>query len=108
MAFLTAAFADDAFEAPDLRTPSDLFRLRVMPPQKSYEIRFKRSVLTTPLFRGKDGGHMKFATVNDQLKRVGKLTGFKGNLTSYSLRRGVANGIHGTPYLLTVRTTLTL
>jgi hypothetical protein len=96
MAFLVTTFLDDAFEASELRTPQDLFRLKLQPPQRCFEIRFKASILSTPIYRGAHGKALTYATASGQIHRFGRAAGFKQRVTSYCLRRGTANAIHGT------------
>jgi hypothetical protein len=101
MSFLTMAFLDNAFEAPQLRTPQDLFGLRVPSTLRCLELRFRSDILSTPLFRNGQGDRpLCYTTNREWIMRIGRLTGFRGVLTSYCLRRGTANAIHGMVLIL--------
>ena len=44
------ALDDDAFEA-DIKSVEDIFRIRVQAPRRSVQLRFKKSMLGTPIVR---------------------------------------------------------
>lgn len=95
MSFLTMAFADDAFAPHNLRSPADLYRV-VMPPDKRFvPIPFKEKVMDWPVFRSESGGPISSASIQNQLTQLGQATGFREVLTTYCIRRGTANAIHG-------------
>ena len=89
------AFADDAFEAPDLTSPGRLYNLQVERGLRQRRVTWKESVLDTPLFRDSEGRALRYSVLAHQLRNLGKATGFKEVLTSYCLRRGTANSISG-------------
>jgi hypothetical protein len=47
---IAIAFADDAFDA-NIKSPQEIFKLRVKKPRHSLQIRWKKSILKTPIFR---------------------------------------------------------
>ena len=96
------AFADDAFASGGIRTPADLFRLRVEDPDKNHlEVPWKASILDTPVFRSVEPGKsyisktisLKYADFDYHLKRLGISAGFPDGVRSYDLRRGAASAI---------------
>lgn len=95
MSFLTMAFAYDAFAAPNLRSPADLYNI-VMPSSRHFvPIPIKEEMMEVPLFRGECGGPLSSAAIQEQLKRLGKVTGFREVLSTYCIQRGTANAMHG-------------
>lgn len=92
MSFLTKAFGDAAFEAPDLTTPERLYGLKVEPGLKQRRVIWKESGFELPIFRDQEGKPLRYA---EQLRNLGKATNFKEVLTTYCLRRGAANSIDG-------------
>jgi hypothetical protein len=101
MAHITSlAFADDAFENTRL-TPELLHKLRVPGRLHVLPLRFKKSMLNTPIFRGTvqtvSGVHthptrpMLYHTANDALKRLGEIAGYRYPIHYYCFRRWVAN-----------------
>lgn len=95
MSFLTMAFADDAFQNERLSSPKDLFMANLPREKKRWRIAFKQDVLDLPLFRAEDEKPIKVRTVQDQLARLGKETGFEQVISTYCIRRGAANAISG-------------
>ena len=94
------AFADDAFENARL-TPELLHKLRVPSRLHCLPLRFKKSMLNTPIFRstvqtvsGVDTHPIRpmlYRTANDALKWLGELAGYRYAIHSYCFRRWVAN-----------------
>lgn len=93
--FLTTAFADAAFEAPDLTTPGRLYALVVEPGLRERRVTWKESVLDKPIFSDSEGQALRYHVLAYQLSALGKATGFKEVMTTYCLRRGTANMING-------------
>src|SRR5271155_1484734 len=81
--FLTMAFADSAFEAPDLTTPERLYNLQVERGLRQRRVTWKESILDTPLFRDSDGRALRYSMLAYQLRTLGEATCFKEVLTSY-------------------------
>ena len=99
---IALAFADDAFANEGIRTPADLFRLRVEDPGKNHlEVPWKASILDTPVFRSVEPGKsyistttsLKYADSDYRLRRLGMFAGFPDGVRSYGLRRGAASAI---------------
>ena len=90
------AFADDAFEVTRL-TPGFLQKLRVPGRLHVLLLRFKKSKSNTPIFRGtvntKSGVYthptctMSYLVVNESLKRLGELAGYRYPIHYYCFRR---------------------
>jgi hypothetical protein len=100
---IAKGFADEAFEAPTLHTPEQIFELKVLPPRDVWEFKWKKEMLDVPFFRqpiqtangielSKDIP-LSYRTYHHYLKRLGRATGFRKSLTTYCLRRGVANAL---------------
>ena len=99
---IALAFADDAFSNEGIRTPADLFRLRVEDSNRNYlEVPWKASILDTPVFRSVEPGKsyiskmmsLKYVDFDYHLKRLGMFAGFPDGVRSYDLRRGAASAI---------------
>ncbi|KAF8250945.1 hypothetical protein K440DRAFT_113864 [Wilcoxina mikolae CBS 423.85] len=100
--FLSLAFADNAFRAPDL-TPENFFSVFVPPQRNSIEFQWKESILNTPVFRRTEHtvngtGISPYRCLSDkvfrdQLRRLGLSAGFKDILTPYAIRRGTGNAV---------------
>ncbi|KAI9773157.1 MAG: hypothetical protein M1840_008278 [Geoglossum simile] len=101
--FLALAIDDDAFEIPELKSPEHIFQIKVNRPRKSLHLRWKESILDTPVFRrsvrAADGirtSHnmaMPYDTLNTYMKRLGRSAGFREDLKPYCIRRGTANSV---------------
>jgi len=101
MAHITSlAFTDDAFENARL-TPELLHKLRVPGRLHVLPLRFKKSMLSTPIFRSTvqtvSGVHthptrpMLYPIANEALKRLGEIAGYRYPIHYYCFRRWVAN-----------------
>src|SRR2546423_12119355 len=77
MSFLTMAFADGAFEAPDLTTPERLYNLQVEPGLRQRRVTWKETFLDIPIFRDIEGQVLRYAALAYQTRKLGKATGFK-------------------------------
>ena len=99
---IALAFADDAFANEGIRTPADLFRLRVEDPNRNYlEVPWKASILDAPIFRSVGPGKsyisktmsLKYTDFDYHPKRLGMFAGFPDGVRSYDIRRGAASAI---------------
>ena len=110
---LTLAFADDAFDAPRIRSPSDLFRLGVKPGLRSQTVPWKPHLLHRPLFVAPEKATnspdkaLSYAQYHRWLTRLGAETGFVQILTTYCLRRATGNAVNGEQGLPTGRSKTT-
>lgn len=92
--FLALAFLDDAVE--DFSTPEQLFSRR-NPTDHDIPVRFKHSLLTTPIFRRMDGQTLSPTlpwssnSANVEGQRAFFEAGFTQRFTFYNIRRGVSN-----------------
>ena len=95
---LALFFADQAFAAPSLTSPEQLFRLRILEGQKQLPVPFKEEMQATPLFRRwvrtVDGVRISpkealtYSTLRPQLTTLGSVTGIELPTTPYTFRRG--------------------
>jgi hypothetical protein len=102
---LALAFVDDAFEAPSLKRAEDIFKLKIRLPFNSVQLRWKESMLKTPIFRQAvrcvDGFQtspqkaLQYSTFDYYLERLGYGTGFEEKLSGYCVRRGTGNVVDG-------------
>lgn len=95
MSFFTMAFADKAFLVEELSSPALLPSLKVLPGQNSLTLVFKPIILDTSIFRDREGNALKYPAMRTLLLRLRFAAGYRYNLTTYCLRRGFANAIHG-------------
>jgi Protein of unknown function (DUF3435) len=99
------ALDDDAFEA-DIKSVEDIFRIRVQAPRRSVQLRFKKSMLGTPIVRqavsSVYGVHtsptkvLRYKTFLYYFQRLGMASGMMQILTPYVIRRGTGNELDGT------------
>lgn len=99
--FLALAFDDDAFEA--ISTVQQLFDLKIPDHLTSLTIDFKDEVKEQPVFKriGLKSNNesevphaFQYKQLEGAINKLGLISGFKQNLTSYHLRRGAANAIN--------------
>ena len=82
-----------------IEKPEDLFSLEVPQFKESLAIQWKSGCLETPIFRRQVNDTIcnytawAFTDFNHCIKRLGFLSGYPQELTSYVLRRGAANAI---------------
>ena len=103
--FLALAIDDNAFEAPELKSPEHIYRIKVSRPRNSLHLRWKESILDTPVFRrsvhSADGIRtssnmaLPYDTLNAYMKRSGRSAGFYEDFKPYCIRRGTANAVDG-------------
>jgi Protein of unknown function (DUF3435) len=102
---IVLALDDDAFES-NIKSARDIFRTRVRAPRHSLQLRWKSSILKTPIFRqavpSANGVHtssskaLRYHTYLYYLQRLGLATGFMQILGPYDIRRGAGNKVDGT------------
>jgi hypothetical protein len=103
--FLALAFADDAFDASEIRSPEDVYRIPVPSYRNSYQIKWKSQILDVPIFRRTDRHQfgvfissdraLQYDAFNQLCQRLGRHAGLEDPFTPYCIRRGVANAIDG-------------
>jgi hypothetical protein len=113
LTLLTIVFAldDDAFEA-DFKSVEDIFRIRVQAPRRSVQLRFKKSMLGTPILRqAVSSAHgvctsstkaLRYKTFLYYFQRLGMASGMMQILAPYVIRRGTGNELDGT-YMISIR-----
>ena len=99
MSLLALAFADSAFKEEGIQCPEDLYTLEIPHFKETLGIQWKPELLETPIFRQQVKGDISdsvpwtYSDFNNRIKRLGLLSGYPQDLTSYVLRRGAANAI---------------
>ena len=102
---LALALLDEAFES-NIKSVEDFYRLRVRPPRRSLECRWKQELLSTPIFRQavrEESGAvrtsptepLRYHTYLYYLQRLGFVTGFMQLLNPYTIRRGSGEAAEG-------------
>jgi hypothetical protein len=101
---IAIAIVDDAFEY-DFKGVADLFRKRVRPPRRSIHLKWKKSILKTPIFRQtvpsaqgirtSPSKALRYHTYLYYLQRLVLHVGFPQILGPYSLRRGAGEAVDG-------------
>jgi hypothetical protein len=102
MLMIIFALDDNAFES-NIKSPKDLFRLRVQAPRQSLQIRFKQCILHIPIVRQAVPSANGVQTSSTKalpyhaylyyLQRLGMVTGFMQILAPYDIRRGAGNEV---------------
>lgn len=102
---IVLALDDDAFES-NIKSAGDIFRTRVRAPRHSLQLRWKSSILKTPIFHqavpSVNGVQtslskaLRYHTYLYYLQRLGLATGFMQILGPYDIRRGAGNKVDGT------------
>jgi len=95
---LALLFADQAFAAPSLTSPEDLFRLRIVPGQKQLLVPLKEEMAERPLFRRckhtvngvqmSEEQALADTTLRPQMTTLGSITGMELPTGPYTFRRG--------------------
>jgi Protein of unknown function (DUF3435) len=98
------ALEDDAFES-NIKSVQDIFRTRVRSPRRSLQLRWKKSILNTPIFRQaipstngiqtSPSKALRYHVYLYYLQRLGLATGFMQILAPYDIRRGTGNKVDG-------------
>jgi hypothetical protein len=107
--FIALALADDAPEAENLKTPEEVLGVRVALPRNSVQLKWKKAMLDTPIFRRAvrcaDGigtssdKALPYDSVAKYVKRLGRSAGFYQSFSPYCIRRGTANALNSTSLL---------
>ena len=98
---LVLAFFDNAFDAPSIQSPSDVFKLRVKRDLRCQAIPWKPELLRRPVFVAPNKATnlpekaLPYAQYHRWLTRLGAETGFVQVLTTYCLRRATGNAVNG-------------
>ena len=95
---LALLFADQAFAAPSLTSPEQLFRLRIAPGQKQLPVPLKEEMAERPLFRRckntvqsiqiSEEQALADSTLRPQMTNLGSITGMELPTGPYTFRRG--------------------
>lgn len=95
---LALLFADQAFAAPSLTSPEQLFRLRIAPGQKQLRVPLKEEMAERPLFRRcrntvesiriSEEQALADTTLRPQMTNLGSITGMELPTGPYTFRRG--------------------
>lgn len=92
---------------PNIKSLEDVYRIRVQPPRRSYQFRWKDEKLDTPVFRQpvmtehgvktSDTEPLHYHTYLYYLQGLGILCGFLQLLVAYMIRRGAGEAVESTP-----------
>lgn len=95
---LALLFADQAFAAPSLTSPKQLFRLRIAPGQKQLPVPLKEEMAERPLFRRckntvesiqiSEEQALADTSLRPQMTNLGSITGMELPTGPYTFRRG--------------------
>jgi hypothetical protein len=101
---ITIAIVDDAFES-NIKSPEQLFKIRVKRPRRSLRLKWKKSILKTPIFRQavpslsevrtSDTRALHYHTYLYYLQQLGFAVGFPQILAPYDIRRGAGEAVDG-------------
>ncbi|KAL0631531.1 hypothetical protein Q9L58_009616, partial [Maublancomyces gigas] len=91
--FITIAFLDRAFE--DVKSPEELYQLRVPHSSDTLQIPFRTDILDMPICRDANGESLTFNSLDYMIKQAGRCAGFRASPSCYWLRRGTANALDG-------------
>ena len=105
---LAIAIHDNAFRSEKIQSVRDIFRIRVKQPRHSLELKWKKSILRTPIFRQAvssvdgtrtslpgDAKALRYYTYIYYLQRLGYVLGFPQLLVAYDIRRGAGEAVDG-------------
>ena len=92
------AFADDAFESSEIRSPEDIYRISVPRHRNSYQIKWKPQILDVPVFRRIDRKHLAVCISLMRLIRGADDSATMRGLKTLSLHIALGEGL---PMLLT-------
>ena len=106
------ALDDDAFEA-DIKSVEDIFRIRVQAPRRNVQLKFKKSMLGTPILRQAVSSTygvctsptkaLRYKTFLYHFQRLGMASGMMQILAPYVIRRGTGNELDGMCIILISR-----
>ncbi|KAL8800746.1 MAG: hypothetical protein Q9182_004951 [Xanthomendoza sp. 2 TL-2023] len=110
---LALLFADQAFAAPSLTSPEQLFRLRIAPGQKQLLVPLKEEIAERPLFRRYKNTVQRIqiseeqalpdTALQPQMTNLGSITGMELPTGPYTFRRGngqaLDNSIYASRYM---------
>ncbi|KAI9893013.1 MAG: hypothetical protein M1814_000897 [Vezdaea aestivalis] len=107
--FLSLIFLDQAFAAPELSSPEDFFRLRVLKGLNEQRVPFKDSILNVPIFRRSQqtiygtsisaNDPMTYATLHAQIQTLGGVTGIDLPTGAYAFRRGSGEALDNSSHI---------
>ncbi|KAF6781345.1 FluG domain-containing protein, partial [Colletotrichum sojae] len=98
---IALALRDQAFDAPSLTNAKAVLRTRVQGPVQSIALRWKQSMLKTPLFRKYHDAElsmdeaMTYSKLREDMHRQSLDAGFEKAWTPRFARRGAANAANG-------------
>lgn len=101
MTILSLALHDQAFDAPNLKTASDVLNAEVWGPTECMPLRWKEDKLKLPVFRRVQGGEvsateaMLYSKLNYDMGRQSLDSGHEKAWTPRFARRGAGNAANG-------------
>ena len=100
---LALIFADQAFKSPELRSPEELFRLRINPGQNQQEVPLKQQLDNTPVFRRSERtvygiqissqDALPDSCLRSRMIKLGRVTGMELPTGPYTFRRGAGEAL---------------
>ncbi len=104
---ITIAILDDAFES-NIKSAEQLFQTQVKKPRHSLHLKWKKSILKTPIFRQavpsvygvrtSDTKALRYHTYLYYIQQLGFAVGFPQILSPYCIRRGAGEAVDGMFY----------
>lgn len=102
---LALAILDQAFKA-NIQTVQDFYKIKVRPPRRSLEFKWRKDISNKPIFRQavptsngtvqtSNTEALRYHTYLYYLQRLGLITGFIQILNPYCIRRGAGEGVKG-------------
>lgn len=94
---ISLAISDQAFDASNLTSVADVFRIRNKGPEKCQQLRWKEEWLKRPIFRGFAGSSicpekpLPYDKLSDDMERQTLDAGFEEPFGPRAFRRGTAN-----------------
>lgn len=98
---ISLAISDQAFDALNLTSAADVFKIRNRGPDKCQQLRWKEEWLKRPVFRGFKGSFISrdkalpYDKLSDDMERQTLDAGFEEAFGPRAFRRGAANKANG-------------
>ncbi|KAJ9644078.1 hypothetical protein H2199_003946 [Coniosporium tulheliwenetii] len=106
--FLALAFLDQAFAAPDLTSPEQLYSLNVLPGQNQQPLPWREEMEDVPLFRKSErtahgielsSDTLPYSTLRPRMRALGEVTGIELPVGAYCFRRGNGEALDNSSFI---------
>ncbi|KAJ9646989.1 hypothetical protein H2199_001975 [Coniosporium tulheliwenetii] len=106
--FLALAFLDQAFAAPDLTSPEQLYSLNVLPGQNQQPLPWREEMEDVPLFRKSErtahgielsSDTLPYSTLRPRMRTLGEVTGIELPVGAYCFRRGNGEALDNSSFI---------